>query len=292
LPVTRRGLLLFIAMCVIWGIPYLFIRVAVEQISPAVLVFCRAGIAAAILLPFAVRGGGLAGLRRLWLPLLTFSAVEMGIPWLALSTAEQQITSSLAGLLISAVPLVATVLALVLGTAERTRPAALTGLLVGIVGVGLVVGLDIRAGGWLPITEVLLVAVCYAVGPAILSRYLAGQPGVAVMAFALAACAVVYAPIAALHWPTTVPSPSVLFAVGILALVCTALAFVLFGELIAEIGPVRSTVITYVNPAVAAVLGVVALGESLTLAMIGGFALILVGSVLATRRSAIVPAEA
>src|SRR5207248_4673896 len=144
------------------------------------------------------------------------------------------------------------------------------GLLVGIIGVGLVVGLDIRAGGFLPIAEVLLVAVCYAVGPAILSRYLGGQPGVAVMAFALAACAAVYAPAAALNWPPALPSPSVLLAVGVLAFVCTALAFVLFGELIAEIGPVRSTVITYVNPAVAAVLGVVALGENLTPAMLGG----------------------
>src|SRR5579859_7823289 len=115
LPVTRRGLLLFIAMCVIWGIPYLLIRVAVEQVSPVVLVFLRAGIGAAILLPFAVGRAGIGGVLRLWPPLLAFAAVEIGLPWLALSTAEQQITSSLAGLLISAVPLVATFLALALG---------------------------------------------------------------------------------------------------------------------------------------------------------------------------------
>jgi len=279
-------------MCVIWGIPYLFIRVAVAEISPEVLVFCRAGIAAVILLPFAFRRGAASRLRRRWLPVLAFAAIEIGIPWLALSSAEQQITSSLAGLLISAVPLVATVIALVLGTAERTRPVALAGLLVGIVGVGLVVGLDIRAGNWFPIAQVLLVAVCYAVGPAILSRYLADQPGVAVMAFALAATAIAYVPLAVLTWPAAMPSPSALFAVALLALICTALAFVLFAQLIAEIGPVRSTVITYVNPAVAAVLGVVALGENLTPAMIGGFALILGGSVLATRRARPAAAEA
>src|SRR4029077_1026783 len=108
LPVTRRGLLLFVAMCAIWGIPYLFIRVAVEQISPATLVFSRSAIASVILLPIGLRGGALDVLRRRWRPLLLFAAIEMGIPWLALSNAEQQITSSLAGLLISAVPLVAT----------------------------------------------------------------------------------------------------------------------------------------------------------------------------------------
>lgn len=279
-------------MCVIWGIPYVFIRVAVEQISPAMLVFSRAAIAAVILLPIGLRGGGLGVLRRHWLPVLAFAAIEMGIPWLALSSAEQQITSSLAGLLISAVPLVATVLALLLGTAERTRPAALAGLLVGIVGVGLVVGFDVRAGSLLAIAEVMLVSVCYAVGPAILNRYLAGQPGVAVMALALAATALVYAPVAAFSWPARLPSASVLLAVAILALVCTALAFVLFGQLVAEIGPVRATVITYVNPAVAAALGVLALGETLTAAMIAGFVLILAGSVLATRRAPIPNAEA
>lgn len=279
-------------MCVIWGIPYLFIRVAVAQISPAMLVFSRAAIASVILLPIGLRGGGLEVLRRHWLPVLAFAAIEMGVPWLALSSAEQHITSSLAGLLISAVPLVATVLALLLGTAERTRPAALAGLLIGIVGVGLVVGFDVRGGSLLPIAQVMLVSVCYAVGPAILTRYLADQPSVAVMALALAATALVYAPIAAFSWPDRLPSASVLLAVAVLAVVCTALAFVLFGKLVAEIGPVRSTVITYVNPAVAAVLGVLALGETLTAAMIGGFVLILAGSVLATHRARIPAVEA
>jgi len=277
-------------MCVIWGIPYLFIRVAVESIAPSVLVFFRAALGAAILLPFALSGGGLGRPRGRWLPLLAFAAVEMGVPWLLLSTAEQTISSSLTGLLISASPLVATILALALRSADRTRPAAVAGLLVGVVGVGLVVGFDLRGGSIVPIGEVLLVATCYAVGPAILSRYLADLPGVGVMAVVLAACAVVYAPIAALQWPHELPALPVLASIAVLAAVCTALAFVLFARLIAEVGPVRATVITYVNPAVAAILGVVALGENLTLGMIAGFGLILLGSVLATRRPAVAQA--
>jgi drug/metabolite transporter (DMT)-like permease len=277
-------------MCVIWGIPYLFIRIAVQEMPPSVLVFTRAALGGAILFPIALRRGGFAGLRRHWVPLLAFAGIEMAVPWLAISSAEQQITSSLAGLLISAVPLVAVVIALTMRSTERTRPAALGGLLVGIVGVALVVGFDLRASGLVPLLEMGLVAICYALGPAVLTRYLSGMGGVDVMAAALIAAALATAPLAVLQWPHSLPGPAALLAVAVLAVVCTALAFVLFAGLIAEIGPVRATVITYVNPAVAAILGVAVLGETLTPAMIGGFALILVGSVLATRRPAVAAA--
>jgi drug/metabolite transporter (DMT)-like permease len=242
---TRRGLLLFAAMCLIWGIPYLFIRIAVSELTPATLVF----------------------------------------PWLALSTAEQHISSSLAGLLISAVPLVGVVIAPVFGNRERIGPINLAGLLLGIGGVAAIVGFDLRSTGWLPLTEMAVVAICYAVGPAILARHLSGLPSVGVIAASLAICAVVYAPVAALQWPRTVPTAGVLASVGVLALICTALAFLLFFALIAEIGPVRATVITYINPAVAAVAGILVLHERFTAGMGVGFVLVLVGSTLATRRA-------
>ena len=289
---TRRGLLLFAAMCVIWGIPYLFIRIAVEQVSPVVLVFLRCSLAAAILLPLALAGRRKMHLRRHWLPLLAFATIEIAIPWLLLSTAEQRISSSLTGLLVSAVPLVATVLAVAQGRRDSVRPVALTGLGVGIAGVALVVGFDLRGGAAFAVAEVLAVAVCYAVGPAILARYLTGMPSLAINSVSLALCALAYAPAAALNWPRTLPGLPALLAILVLAVVCTALAFQLFTALIAEIGPVRSTVITYVNPAVAAAVGVAVLGENLTLAMMGGFALILLGSVLATRRPQPAPARA
>jgi len=282
---TRRGLLLFAAMCLVWGIPYLFIRIAVSELTPATLVFLRTGIAALVLLPIAVRWGGMGALASKWRPLIIFAVIEIGIPWLALSTAEQHISSSLAGLLISAVPLVGVLIAPMFGNRERIGPLNLAGLLLGVGGVAAIVGFDLRATGWLPLMEMAVVAICYAVGPAILARHLSGLPSVSVIAASLAICAVVYAPVAAVQWPRTVPTAGVLASVGVLALICTALAFLLFFALIAEIGPVRATVITYVNPAVAAVAGIVVLHERFTAGMGFGFVLVLVGSTLATRRA-------
>ncbi len=147
---TRRGLLLFVAMCLIWGIPYLFIRIAVSELSPATLVFLRTAIGALVLLPIAIRRGGMRALLDKWRALLVFSLIEIGIPWLALASAEQQISSSLAGLLISAVPLVGVLIAPLFGNRERIGPVNLGGLLLGIAGVAAIVGFDLHATGWVP----------------------------------------------------------------------------------------------------------------------------------------------
>ena len=281
---TRRGLLLFAAMCVIWGIPYLLIRVAVGELTPGTLVFFRTGVAALILLPLVLSRGGLAPLAGRWIALLAFAAIEVALPWFMLSSAETQISSALAGLLISAVPLVGVVLATALGNREHLHAASLSGLALGLVGVALIVGFDLRATSGVALVQMALVVIGYAVGPAILSRYLTGVPSVTVIGVALALCAIAYAPVAFLQRPHLLPGVSVIGAVAVLAVVCTALAFLLFFALIAEIGPVRATVITYVNPAVAAILGVSILRESLTLGMGAGFLLVLAGSTLATRR--------
>jgi drug/metabolite transporter (DMT)-like permease len=281
--VTRRSLLLFIAMSVIWGLPYLFIRIAVSDLSPVVLVFARTAIGALILLPIVVWRGELRGLFKSWVPLLAFAAVEIGVPWLLLASAEQRITSSLAGLLISAVPLVGVVIATSLGNREHLGVASMGGLLLGVVGVAAIVGFDLRASG-LALAEIGVVVVAYAVGPVIIARYLKGLPSMAVIAVSLAACAIAYLPFAALQWPGSVPPMDTIVSVAVLAVVCTALAFVLFFALIAAIGPVRATVITYINPAVAALLGVTVLHENFTFGMAVGFALVIAGSVLATRR--------
>lgn len=282
---TRRGLLLFVAMCFIWGIPYLFIRIAVGEIQPIVLVFLRTSIGALVLLPIALNRGGMRELLRHWRLLILFAVVEVGVPWLSLSSAEQHLSSSLTGLLISAVPLVATVLSPLLGNRDRMGPANLLGLLIGIVGVGAIVGFDWQATTWVALIEIVLVVVGYALGPAIAARYLSSLPSVSVTTSSLALCAIGYAPFAFLNWPHSVPSWSVILAVAVLALLCTAFAFLLFFALISEIGPVRATVITYINPAVAAVAGVLVLHEKFTLGMGLGFVLVLVGSTLATRRA-------
>ena len=280
---TRRGLLLFVAMCLIWGIPYLFIRIAVSELAPVTLVFLRTAVAAVVLMPIAIRQGGFRHLFDKSLPLVMFALIEIGIPWLAISTAEQHISSSLAGLLISAVPLVGVMIAPLFGNRERIGPLNLAGLRLGLVGVAAIVGLDLRATGWVPLAEVALVVVCYAAGPAILARHLSSLPAVSVNAAALTLCAVLYGPLAALQWPRTIPSYGVLASVAVLALVCSALAFLIFFALIAEIGPVRATVITYINPAVAAVAGIMVLHENFTAGMGIGFILVLAGSALATR---------
>ncbi len=281
--IGRRGWVLFAAMCFIWGIPYLMIRVAVREVSPSSLVLFRSALAALILLPLAVARGELGPLRQRLLPLAAFAAVEIAIPWIALGSAEQRLSSSLTGLLIAAVPLVGVVIAATTGTRERPGRLNLAGLLIGIVGVGAIVGLNMKGASAMPLAELALVAVCYAVGPVILQRWLSDLPALGVIAASLGLVTLVYVPIALLSFPTHVPRASVVASIVGLAVVCTALAFVLFFELIAEAGPVRATVITYVNPAVAAVLGVTVLSERFTVGMAIGFALVLAGSVLATR---------
>jgi drug/metabolite transporter (DMT)-like permease len=288
---TRRGLALFGAMCVIWGIPYLLIRIAVRDLSPATLVLARTSIAALLLLPIAAFRHELRPVVRHWPAILAFAGVEIAVPWVLLGAAEQEISSSLTALLIAAVPLIGAVIARTTGERERLGLQSLFGLLVGLVGVAAIVGLNLEGAGALPIAEVGLVAVCYAVGPVILQRWLAELPALGVIAASLAVTAVVYLPIAAFSFPQEMPSAKVIWSVLGLAVVCTAIAFLLFFALIAEIGSVRATVITYVNPAVAAVLGVAILGEHFTAGMAIGFVLVLLGSVLATRPGRTRPSE-
>lgn len=280
---TQRGLVLFALMSVVWGIPYLFIRVAVAEISPAMLVFARTALATAILLPIALLRTDLRSVIRHWRWVLLFAVVEVGVPWVLLGTAEQRLSSSLAGLLVAGVPLAGTTIAFASGGADRLGRAGLAGLLVGLAGVAGIVGADFDAADAGALLAMAVVVVGYALGPAILARRLAGVPSLGVMAVSLGLCAVTYAPIAALQWPSAVPSTDALLAIAVLGTVCTAAAFLLFAALIAEVGPVRATVITYVNPAVAALLGVLVLRETFTLAMAAGFVLVILGSALATR---------
>jgi drug/metabolite transporter (DMT)-like permease len=290
--VSGRPLVLFALMSVIWGIPYLFIRIAVAEVSPAFLVLARTGIAAAILLPIALVRTDLRPILDRWRWLAAFAIVEIAIPWVLLGSAEQKVSSSLAALVIAAVPLVGVAIALLTGRSERLGPIGIVGLLVGLAGVTAIVGGDFGTTHPIALVELGGVAVCYALGPVILVRRLSGLPSIGVMALSLGLTCLIYVPIAALQWPTAVPSPAVIGSIVTLAVVCTAIAFLVFAALIDAVGPVRATVITYINPAVAAVLGVVVLEETLTPAMIVGFGLVILGSVLATRPPRTASAEA
>ena len=280
---SGRPLVLFALMSVIWGIPYLFIRIAVAEVSPAFLVLARTGIAAAILLPIALARADLRPVLARWRWLAAFAAIEIAIPWVLLGSAEQKVSSSLAALVIAGVPLVGVAIALLTGRSERFGPIGLLGLLVGVVGVAAIVGGDFGTTDPIAFVQLALVAVCYATGPVILVRRLGGLPSVGVMALSLGATFLVYVPIGAVQWPAALPSPAVIGSIVTLGIVCTAVAFLVFAALIDAVGPVRATVITYINPAVAAVLGVVVLNETLTPPMIAGFGLVTVGSILATR---------
>ncbi len=282
---SRRGWVLFIAMCVIWGIPYLLIKVAVREFSPASLVLVRTALGALVLLPFAIRGDHLRPLVAQWRPLLAYSIIEIAVPWLLLNHAELKLSSSLTGLLIASVPLVGALIARFSGDHERMEPRRVVGLLVGIAGVGALVGLDFNEIDLLSVGFVLIASVCYAIGPRILSRQLNTAPPLGVVAASLSITALIYLPFGVPQLPDQWPSGEVIASVVTLALVCTALAFVVFLALIAEVGPVRATVITYVNPAVAVLLGVTLLDESFTLGTGVGFVLILIGSFFATRRT-------
>jgi drug/metabolite transporter (DMT)-like permease len=289
---SRRGWSLFVAMCLIWGVPYLLIKVAVGAVAPVVLVFFRTVTGAALLLPFAARRRDLAELARHWRILLVYTGVEVGVPWLLLSDAERTLSSSLSGLLVATVPLIGVVLSALAGGRERFGGRRLLGLFLGLGGVALVLGFDVGGANLHAVGELALVALGYAIGPMLISRRLGGLRPIGVVCASLSLCALAYAPLALTHLPATPPSAGVILAIAALAVFCTALAFILFFALIAEAGPVRATVITYVNPAVAVALGVLVLGEPLTASIGAGFALILLGSVLATARPASAAAPA
>ena len=283
---SRRGWALFAAMSVIWGIPYLLIKVAVGGVPVPVLVLARVGVGAALLLPVALRRRQLSLLRGHLGWLAAFAVAEMIVPWALLSEAERRLSSSMSGLLIASVPIIVVVLGRLTGGTERLSAVRWAGLLVGLGGVALLAGPSAAGGDALSVAEVLLVAVCYSIGPLIAARKLGDLPPLPMTTACLAFAAVVYAPAAALTWPGSVPSGRVLAALAGLAVICTALAFVVFFQLIKEVGAARASVITYINPAVAVALGVGVLGEQFTLAMAGAFVLIIGGSVLATRPGA------
>jgi drug/metabolite transporter (DMT)-like permease len=270
-------------MCVIWGIPYLLIKVTLRGLGPVDLVFVRFLLGAVLLVPIALTRVQVWPILRRWGWIVAYTIIEMGVPWVLLSDAEVRISSSLSGLLVSTVPLIGVVIGVVTRSGERHGWRRILGLCIGLVGVGVLVGFDVSSSTIGAIGEVMVVAICYATGPYIINRKLSDLPALGVIAGSLLLAAVAYAPAALVQLPHAWPSGQVIAAVLALGIVCTAIAFLVFFALIAEVGPVRATVITYVNPAVAVTLGVVLLHEPLTGGIAVGFALILAGSVLAAR---------
>lgn len=271
-------------MSLLWGIPYLFIKEAVDSFSPPAIVAGRTLIGALILLPIALHRRALRPALKLWPWVLAFGAIEMAGPFLLLGHAEQTLPSGLTGLLVATVPLFAAIIAFTRGDKGILRPARATGLVIGFAGVAVIVaGPGLAAGGatsLVAVGELLIVAVCYAIAPFIVATKLKDVPPLGSITLSLAAVGLFYLPIGMLtqHEAPTTRSTVSLVALGVL---CTALAFMAFFALIAEVGPARAPLFTYVNPVVAIVLGTILLGEELSVGLVIGFPLVILGCWLA-----------
>jgi drug/metabolite transporter (DMT)-like permease len=272
-------------MSVVWGIPYLFIKVAVDGgMPPAFIAWVRVTLAAAILLTLAKRAGLLPSLRGKGRWLLLYAIVEICIPFPLIAAGEQHVSSGLTAILIAAVPLFIALLAIRFDPEERATGSRLVGLVVGLVGVVVLMGLDVAGDRdeLLGAAAILIAALGYAIGPMTLKAKLAELDPRATMGASLFIAAIVLTPFAAADLPNENPGADVLASLLVLGIVCTALAFVIFGELIATIGPGRALVITYVNPVVAVALGVIVLDERPGAGAIAGLLLIIAGSWLST----------
>jgi drug/metabolite transporter (DMT)-like permease len=282
---SSRAWAAFAAMSVIWGLPYLFIKVAVDEgVSPAFLSFARCVMAATVLLGLAWRAGVIGTLRGSWRWVAVYALVEVALPFPLIAAGEQRVSSSLAAILIACVPLLVALLAIRFDRAERATGMRLVGLLVGLGGVVALVGIDVagKTDELIGTGLIVLAAAGYAVGPMVLNRKMPTLDARAMMGGSLAIAALLLAIPAAYTLPSEMPPANALASIVVLGLICTALAFVVFSVLIREVGPGRALVFTYVNPVVAVALGVAILGERPGAGAVAGLLLILAGSWLST----------
>jgi drug/metabolite transporter (DMT)-like permease len=281
---SARGWWLFAVVAVLWGIPYLFIKLAVEDLSPAMVAFGRIAVAFVVLLPYAWYKGAFRGLHARWRVMLAYSLVEITIPWPLIGFGEQRVSSGLAAILIAAVPLVVALLAIRFDHAERAHGSRLVGLVVGFAGVVVLLGLDVagRPGELLGAAAILLAAVGYAVGPMLIKMRLSDLDPIGPITASMGISMLLLAPFALATWPAEAPGGDAIASVLVLGVVCSAIAFLAFFALIAETGPGKATIITYVNPVVAVALGVALLDERLGPSAVAGLLLILAGSWLST----------
>lgn len=282
---TTRAWLAFAAMVVIWGIPYLFIKIAVDDgVPPASVAFGRSALGAAVLFPLVLRAGVLSSLKGHWRWMLAFALAELALPFTLIPVGEQHIASSLSGILIAATPLILAMLALWLDASERPTRTRLAGLLLGFGGVVVFMGVDVagRPDELFGALAVLAAAAGYATGAMLLKLRLAATDALALNAVSLGLAALVLLPLVVLDPPPAVPSSGALGSIAVLGLVCSAAGFVIFTALVGYAGPARSVVVTYLNPVVAVTLGVALLDERPGSGAIVGLLLILAGSWLAT----------
>ncbi len=282
-----RVWLAFLALCVIWGTPYFFIKHAIHELSPVWVAWGRLGCASLLLVPIALWRGQLRGMFRHWRLILAFALVELVGPFYLIALGERWVSSSLAGILLAGVPLFVVIVAPLLGVHERVDARRVIGLATGLLGVVALLGLDTIQGpyGWVGAACILLSAVGYAVGPLMIQKHLAGVDSLGTVAASVAVGSVILTVPALFTAPAEFPSLIAVGSVVILGLMCTALGLMLFVYVIGRAGAARAAVVTYVNPAVALLLGVFLLDEHFGAGPAAGLVLILLGSWLATSGS-------
>jgi drug/metabolite transporter (DMT)-like permease len=287
---SRRAYFHFAVSGLFWGIPYLLMKVAVRDLEPAVIVCGRVLIGAIILIPLAIHQKVLMDAIRGWRYVLPYAIFEMMIPWILITNAEKKISSGLAGLLIATGPIWSTIFASLAGDKTVWHSKRLVGIAVGFAGLVGLVGYESIFGETdiISILMMLVAAISYSFAVNMISIKLPHVSGIAINGVAMFITAVAYAPLMVLQWPAanTVSAESALSLLA-LGIFCTALAFISFFIVMKEIGPARASIGTYVNTAVAVVLGVIILSEPLTLGIIIGLPLVMIGSFLASRKPAL-----
>ena len=288
---SRKGFLLFLACGIVWGIPYFFIKIAVQDFSVPTIIFVRTAIGALVLVPIALRRKAFLPALKKWKTVLAFATFEMIGPWWLINSSENgHISSGLAGLLVATVPFFAMAIGyFYLGDKTAAHPKNVMGLVFGFAGIILLVGIDALTQNlevvW--VGAMILAALGYAVAPAIASKTAPNVEMVGILSLSMAFSALVYAVPAALN-PlapgVTMPAVESWVSLAILGAVCSALAFVLFFALIREVSYSRSTLITYANTAVAILIGVAFGSEPFTIGMAVGLPLVAVGSYFASRQ--------
>ena len=287
---SRRNLILFLLAGFLWGIPYLFIKVAVDPqdgFSPAIVVFGRVLIGALVLIPIAIYDKSFFTAIKGWKYIAVYALFEMVGPWILIGTAEQKISSGLAGLLVSSVPIFSTLIASYYGDKTVWQPRRLIGIIIGFLGVFLLVGIESFTGSSDPISILMTLAAAlgYAFAVIYITRKMPGVSGVAINGIAMAMTAVFYSPALFLLWPDHTISTEAIYSLIALGVFSTGIAFAVFFTVMAEIGPTRASLVTYMNTAFAVVLGVLILSEPLTIGIIVGLPLVLIGSYLASRKA-------
>jgi drug/metabolite transporter (DMT)-like permease len=286
--VSWRGWAAFWALGVIWGVPYFFIRIAVQELSPFVVAWSRLTIAALILLPIAWYRGALRPLRTHLAAICAFALIEFVVPFSAISFGERWISSSITGILIAAAPLTVIVMARFLGMDERLGVRRVVGLALGLCGVVALLGFGTVSGplGWAGVGCMVLATIGYAAGPLVIQRYLHGLDSIGPVAASLSVASLVLLLPAAATWPDRLPSTATLASIAVLGVLCSSIAMLLMFYLVRVAGAARALIITYINPAVAMLLGVGLLHESLGPGGVTAFVVILIGSFLATHQPA------